>query len=74
MNDEGILDEGSHMFRLIATLKRGVGSDLDEVGVLYETLEDARRAAQSLAQHDVVSHVMIAREGVPPEFVEWVIY
>ena len=74
MNDEGILDEGSYMFRLIATLKRGVGSDLDEVGVLYETLEDARQAAQSLARHDVVSHVMIAREGVPPEFVEWVFY
>lgn len=62
------------MFRLIATLKRGVGSDLDEVGVLYDTLEAARQAAQSLARHDVVSHVMIAREGVPPAFVEWAFY
>jgi hypothetical protein len=74
MKDEGILDEGCHMFRLIATLKRGVGSDLDEVGILYDTLEDARRAAHSLAHHDVVSHVMIAREGVPPVFVEWAYY
>ncbi|HUK33440.1 MAG TPA: hypothetical protein VLV86_06000 [Vicinamibacterales bacterium] len=62
------------MFRLIATLKRGVGTDLDEVGTLYATLEDARRAAQMLAHHDVVSHVMIAREGVPPAFVEWAVY
>jgi hypothetical protein len=62
------------MYRLIATLKRGVGSDLDEVGVLYETLDEARAAAQALAQHEIVTHVMIAREGVPPEFVEWAVY
>ena len=62
------------MFRLIPTLKQGVGTDLEEVGVLYETLEDARRAAQSLAKHDVVLHVLIAREDVPPHFVEWASY
>jgi hypothetical protein len=62
------------MYRLIATLKQGVGSDLDELGVLYATLEDARRAAQSAARHDVISHIMIAREAVPPRFVEWVRY
>jgi hypothetical protein len=64
----------SSMFRLIATLKRGVATDLEEVGVLYETLEDARRAAQALSHYDVVLHVMIAREAVPPEFVEWAVY
>jgi hypothetical protein len=62
------------MFRLIATLKRGVGSDLDEVGLLYNTLEDARAAARSLAEHEIVMHVLIAREDVPPSFVEWAVY
>ena len=62
------------MFRLIPTLKRGVGTDLEEVSVLYETLEDARRAADSLSRYDVVLHVLIAREAVPPEFVEWAVY
>ena len=62
------------MFRLIATLKQGVGTDLDELGLPYDTLEDARQAAREAARHDVVSHVMIVREGVPPEFVEWAVY
>jgi hypothetical protein len=74
MNNERILDEGYQMYRLIATLKRGVGSDLDEVGVLYATLEDARTAARALAEHEIVSHVLIAEEGVPPTFVEWAVY
>jgi hypothetical protein len=62
------------MFRLIATLKQGVGTDLDELSLPYDTLEDARRAAREAARHDVVSHVMIVRETVPPEFVEWAVY
>jgi hypothetical protein len=62
------------MFRLIPTLKQGVGTDLEEVGIAYETLEDARRAAQSLAREDVVLHVMIVREDVLPQFVEWASY
>jgi hypothetical protein len=62
------------MYRLIATLKRGVGTDLDELGVLYDTLEQARTAAHALAEHEIVTHVLIAREGVPPEFVEWAVY
>jgi hypothetical protein len=66
--------ERCYVYRLIATLRQGVGSDLEELGALYATLEDARRAAQSLASHDVILHIMIAREGVPPEFVEWVRY
>jgi len=62
------------MFRLIATLKQGVGTDLDELGRPYDTLEDARRAALEAARHDVVTHVMIVRETMPPEFVEWAVY
>ena len=62
------------MFRLIATLKQGVATDLDELSLSYDTLEDARRAAREAARHDVVSHVMIVTESVPPVFVEWAIY
>jgi hypothetical protein len=74
MNNERILDEECHMFRLIATLKRGVSSDLDEAGRLYATLEDARAGARALAEHEIVMHVLIAQEGVPPTFVEWAVY
>ena len=62
------------MFRLIATVKRGVSSDLDEVLMAYSTLDDARKAARSLSRSDVVATVMITRDEVPPTFVEWVVY
>lgn len=62
------------MFRLIATVKRGVASDLNETGVSYCTLEDARDAARALARRELVTNVMITRDDIPPTFVEWVIY
>jgi hypothetical protein len=62
------------MFRLIATVKRGVASDLDEMLTSYSTLDAAREAALSLGQHEIVATVMIARDDVPPTFVEWVVY
>jgi hypothetical protein len=62
------------MFRLVATVKRGVSSDLDEVLTPYRTLEDAREAARSLSHSDVVANVMITRDDVPPTFVEWAVY
>jgi hypothetical protein len=67
-------DSEATMFRLIATVKRGVSSDLDEVLTRYKTLDDARQAAQSLSRCDVVATVMITRDDVPPTFVEWVVY
>ena len=62
------------MFRLNPTVRRGVSSDLPEVGFGYATLEDARRAAFSLARRDLVTSVMITRDDVPPRFVEWAVY
>jgi hypothetical protein len=62
------------MFRLIATVKRGVASDLDEVLASYATLDAAREAAVSLGQHELVATVMITRDDVPPTFVEWAVY
>ncbi len=62
------------MFRLIATVKRGISSDLDEVLTAYSTLDDAREAARSLSRSDVIATVMITRDDVPPTFVEWVVY
>jgi hypothetical protein len=60
------------MFRLIATVKRGVASDLDELGSGYATLEDARQAARALGRRELVTSVMITRDDIPPTFVEWV--
>ena len=45
-------DSEATMFRLIATVKRGVSSDLDEVLTPYNTLDEARQAAQSLSRSD----------------------
>jgi hypothetical protein len=67
-------DKEATMFRLIATVKRGVSSDLDEVSTPYSTLDEARQAAQSLSRSDVVATVMITRDDVPPTFVEWAVY
>jgi hypothetical protein len=62
------------VFRLIATVKRGVASDLDETGVSYCTLEDAREAARSLSRRELVTNIMITSDDVPPKFVEWAVY
>jgi hypothetical protein len=62
------------MFRLIATVKREVSSDLDEACVPYATLDEARAAARLLGHHELVTNVMITRDDVPPTFVEWVVY
>jgi hypothetical protein len=62
------------MFRLVATVKRGVASDLDEVGMAYSTLEDARHAAFALSRRDVITSIMIIDDAMPPKFVEWAVY
>ena len=62
------------MFRLVATVKRGISSDLDEVGVAYATLEDAREAARALGRHELITTIMITDDTVPPAFVEWAVY
>jgi len=62
------------MFRLVATVKRGTSSDLAETGVSYRRLEDARSAARSLSRRELVSSIMITDDGIPPRFVEWIVY
>ena len=64
-------DNEATMFRLIATVKRGVSSDLDEVLTPYHTLDDARQAAQSLSRCDVVATVMITRDDVLARIARW---
>lgn len=59
-------------YRLVANVKRGVASDFDELCTSYPTVEAARAAAQSLSGRERIGHVLIARDDVPPVFVEWV--
>jgi hypothetical protein len=59
-------------FRLIASVKRGIGSNFDECGKSYPTVDAARIAGQSLSRNERIAHVLIARDDVPPTFVEWV--
>jgi hypothetical protein len=60
-------------YRLIANVKRGIASDFDELCTSYPTVDAARAAAQSLSRSERVGHVLIARDDVPPAFVEWVV-
>lgn len=62
------------MYRLIATVKRGVASDLDEVRSCYDTLDHAREAARRLSRLELITSVMITTDDVPPMFVEWAVY
>jgi hypothetical protein len=62
------------MFRLVATVKRGSASDLDEVGVPYSTLDDAREAARTLSSRELIGSIMITDAAVPPSFIEWAVY
>jgi hypothetical protein len=59
------------MFRLITTVKRGSGSNLPAVWVRYDTLDDARAAAALLLREERVGYVMIVRDRLEHEFVEW---
>jgi hypothetical protein len=63
---------GTEHYRLIANVKRGVASDFDELCASYPTMDAAREAAQSLTGRERIGHVLIARDDVPPVFVEWV--
>ncbi|HEX2455893.1 MAG TPA: hypothetical protein VHI99_19500 [Vicinamibacterales bacterium] len=59
------------MFRLITTVKRGSSSNFPALWARYDTLEDARSAAATLLREERVGHVMIVRDGLGHEFVEW---
>jgi hypothetical protein len=59
------------MFRLITTVKRGSGSSFPAAWARYDTLEDARSAAATLLREERVGNVMIVRDSLGHEFVEW---
>jgi hypothetical protein len=72
MREEEKTQSAPEHYRLIVSVKRGVASDFDETCTSYPTVDAARAAAQSLIRHERVGHVLIARDGVPSTFVEWV--
>ncbi len=60
------------MFRLIVTVRRGSASNLEAASIIYPTIETARLAGAGLLRHERVLRVLIARDDVPPGFVEWI--
>jgi hypothetical protein len=69
---ERAADDAAQHYRLIASVKRGVSSDFDELNMSYPTVDAARAAARALSGRERIGHVLIARDEVPPIFVEWV--
>jgi hypothetical protein len=60
------------MFRLIATMRRGSSSTLDDAWAHYPTIEAARIGSAVLLREDRILRVMIVRNAIPTTFVEWV--
>jgi hypothetical protein len=60
------------MFRLIVTVRRGSACNIEGTSTSYATIEAARLQATALLRHERVQRVLIARDEVPPAFVEWV--
>jgi hypothetical protein len=65
------LVESQKMFKLIATMRRGTGTDLAAAWARYPTLEAARLGTTTLLRDDRILRVMIVRNEIPPAFVEW---
>lgn len=59
------------MFRLIVTVRRGSASTIDGATETYPTIQAARLAGAEVLRHERVQRVLIARDEVPPAFVEW---
>jgi hypothetical protein len=60
------------MFRLIVTVRRGSACNIESASTPYPTIEAARLGGAALLRHERVQRVLIARDEVPPAFVEWV--
>lgn len=60
------------MFRLIVGMRRGSASGMLQAWARYTSIEDARVGAHELLRDDRVLRVMIARNLIPPSYVEWV--
>jgi hypothetical protein len=59
------------MFRLITIVRRGTASSYPAAWARYDTLEAARAGAAALLREDRVGNVMIVRDDLDHEFVEW---
>jgi hypothetical protein len=62
---------GIHMFKLIATMRRGSAANLAPAWARYPTVEAARLGTAAVLRDDRVLRVMIVRNEIPPAFVEW---
>jgi hypothetical protein len=59
------------MFRLVATMRRGSASGMPQAWARYASVETARAGAAELLREDRVLRVMIVRNEIPSEVVEW---
>jgi hypothetical protein len=59
------------MFKLIPTMRRGGASNLAAAWARYPTIDAARLGTVTLLRDDRILRVMIARNEIPPAFVEW---
>lgn len=60
------------MFRLIITVRRGTACKLDAASTTYASIDAARLGGAALLRDERVQRVLIARDEVPPTFVEWI--
>lgn len=67
-----ILHRGrQHVFKLIATMRRGTSTGLGPAWARYPTVEAARLGTATLLRDERILRVMIVRNEIPPAFVEW---
>ena len=59
------------MFRLITAVRRGSASNYPAAWASYDTLEAARAGAAALLREERVTSVIILRNGLQAQFVEW---
>ncbi len=59
------------MFRLIITVRRGSACNLEGAATTYALIDAARLGAAALFRNERVQRVVIARDDLPPSFVEW---
>lgn len=60
-----------HMFKLIATMRRGSSTNFPAVIACYATLDAARIGTATLLRDERILRVMIVRNEIPTAFVEW---
>ena len=61
-----------HMFKLIATMRRGSASGLAAAWARYPTIDAARLGIATLLRDDRILRVIVVRNEIPPAFVEWI--